>query len=216
MLSNITVSKASRTNTNKAISSHFTSKKMPSKIAKYLSFVMIVIACFLLAKPSYIFTKSIVAQLLLNHAWQQSQQWGDKHFPWQWSDSYPVAKLTDQKNNQSWIVLSGMAGRAMAFAPSWLEDSAMPNQYGNTVISAHNDSHFSVLENITIGDHFLLEDKQGVIVTYRVVNIDIIEEGDAAPYHFQDATMMTLITCYPFEVSNRPKSKRLVLQAVKI
>lgn len=216
MLSNIRVSKANRANTNNVISSHFTSKKIPPKIGKYLSFLMIAIACFILVKPSYMFAKSFVAQLLLNHAWQQSQQWGDKHFPWQWSDSYPIAKLTDEKSNQSWIVLSGMTGRSMAFAPSWLEDSARPNQYGNTVISAHNDSHFSVLENIIIGDHFWLEDKHRKVINYRVIAIDVIEEGDASPYHFQDETMITLITCYPFEVTNTPKTKRLVVQAVKV
>lgn len=191
-------------------------KKMSKKLVQYLSFIMIIVACCLLAKPSYLFAKSIAAQLLLNHAWQQSQQWGDKHLPWQWSDSYPVAKLTDLKSNQSWIVLSGMTGRAMAFAPAWLEDSAKPNQYGNTVISAHNDSHFRVLENTEIGDVFLLEDKLGVIVNYRVITVDVVEERNISPYQFQDETMITLITCYPFEITHQHKSNRLVVQALKL
>lgn len=185
-----------------------------NQLGKALAFVMIIVACFLIAKPSYLFAKSIAAQLLLNHAWQQSQQLGEKYLPWQWSDSYPVAKLTDARSHKSWVVLSGMTGRAMAFAPSWLEDSAMPNEYGNTVISAHNDSHFSVLENIKMGDRFLLEDQHGVILNYRVIAINIVEEGDASPYQFQDETMITLITCYPFKITNQHKSERLVVQAV--
>lgn len=190
--------------------------KTTMKIIKQLSFTILFVACCLLVKPSYLFAKALVAQQLLNHAWQQSQQSGDKQLPWKWSDSYPVAKLTDTKSKTAWVVLSGMTGRAMAFAPSWLEDSAEPNQYGNTVISAHNDSHFSALENTEIGDEFVLEDKHGKVVNYRVVSINIVAEGNTSPYQFQDETMITLITCYPFDISNTRKSDRLIVQAVKV
>lgn len=207
--------------TSKGTSNHFTftvcqTMKISKKLSKYISYSLIIVACFLLAKPSYLFAKSVAAQLLLDHAWQKSQQLGDKYLPWQWSDSYPVAKLTDAKNHNSWIILSGMTGRAMAFAPSWLEDSAKPNQYGNTVISAHNDSHFSTLENTMVGDRFVLEDKHGVVFNYRVITIHIVPEGDTSPYEFEDETMITLITCYPFEVMNTPKTHRIVVQAIKI
>ena len=201
---------------NKTKSAKPVSHKTSIKLAKLFSLLLMLVACFMMAKPSYIFTKSVVAQLMLNHAWLQSQQSGEKQLPWQWSDSYPVAKLTDAKSQQSWIVLSGMTGRAMAFAPSWLEDSAKPNEYGNTVISAHNDSHFSGLENTNIGDVFLLEDKKGKILSYRVVTVDIVAEENASPYQFQDETMITLITCYPFEITNKHKSQRLVVQAIKV
>ena len=190
-------------------------KIFPSIIRKYFLLSVLVVSCTLIAKPSYLYAKSVVAQALLNNAWRQSQQSGDNNLPWQWSDSYPVAKLTNDKSNTDWIILSGMTGRSMAFAPSWLEDSAKPNQYGNTVISAHNDSHFSLLEDTRVGDLFFLEDKFGVIFDYRVERIDIVEERDLSPYHFQDKTMITLITCYPFDITNTPKDKRLVVQAVK-
>lgn len=194
----------------------FLSHRVSKRGTKYLALLLMMVACLLLAKPSYLVAKSLVAQLLLQHAWQQSQQLDGRHLPWQWSDSYPVARLTDSKSTASWIVLSGMTGRAMAFAPAWLEDSALPNQYGNTVIAAHNDSHFSGLENSALGDVFLLEDRHRQIVSYRVVSIAIVAEQDASPYQFQDQTMLTLITCYPFSISNHHKRQRLVVQAVKI
>lgn len=185
------------------------------KLSKYCLSVLIIVACILLVKPSYLYAKSVIAQVLLNHAWYKSQQLDDDFLPWQWSDSYPIAKLSYPKSNQSWIVLSGMTGRAMAFAPSWLEDSAGPNQYGNTIISAHNDSHFSVLESAEIGDQFLLEDKSGEVLSYRIASIDIVSEKDVSPYQFEDETMITLITCYPFQATNLSKTERLVVQAFK-
>lgn len=214
-------------------------------ISKYVVLSVIVLACLLLVQPSYLYAKSVVAQILLNHAWQKSQHQvknqtnnqsdnqsnnrsqnqsdnqsngqvvGDKHLPWQWADSYPVAKLSYVKGDTSWIILSGMTGRSMAFAPSWLEDSARPNQYGNTVISAHNDSHFALLENTEVGDSFLLEDKTGRVIDYRTVNINVVSVDDISPYYFYDEMMITLITCYPFETTNKPKNKRLVIHALK-
>lgn len=187
-----------------------------AKLNKYLLLSLIIVAFLLLIKPCYLYGKSVIAQALLNHAWQKSQQQRGKHLPWQWADSYPVAKLSYPKGDSSWIILSGMTGRTMAFAPSWLEDSAKPNQYGNTVISAHYDSHFDMLENTVIGDGFILEDREGKVLNYHVVSIDIMSEEDTSPYYFQDEIMLTLITCYPFEVTNVTKSERLVIQALKV
>ncbi|PKG83490.1 class GN sortase [Colwellia sp. 75C3] len=205
-----------------------TKDKFSKNPYKIILLSLIVIACLLLIKPSYLYAKSVLAQVLLKHAWQETQQTylqapeqdkqqhsQEKYLPWQWADSYPVAKLTYKKNNVSWIIMAGMTGRAMAFAPTWLEDSAKPNQYGNTVISAHNDSHFNVLEDSDVGEEFLLEDQQGKILTYRITTINIVSEYDVSSYLFQDETMITLITCYPFEVTNKIKTQRLVIQAVK-
>jgi sortase A len=206
-----------------------TKNKLSKKPCEVILLSLIVIACLLLIKPSYLYAKSVLAQVLLNYTWQTTQQAyqqsqqekpqqyqdkDQKHLPWQWADSYPVAKLTYKKNDVSWIIMAGMTGRAMAFAPTWLEDSAKPNQYGNTVISAHNDSHFNVLENSDIGDEFLLEDQQGKILSYRIMTIDVVPQYDISSYLFQDETMITLITCYPFEVTNIAKTQRLVIQAV--
>ncbi|TYK64799.1 class GN sortase [Colwellia echini] len=193
------------------------------KVCRVILFGLIFIACLLLIKPSYMYAKSVLAQVLLEQAWQKALLGKDKdnkYLPWQWADSYPIAKLTYvDKNLQTatnWIILAGMTGRTMAFAPSWLEDSAKPNQYGNTVISAHNDSHFSVLEGIELDAEFLLEDQQGEVLTYRVITIDIVSESDTTPYLFADGTMITLITCYPFEATNTAKTQRLIIQAVRV
>lgn len=185
-------------------------------VSKVLLLTCIAVACLLLVKPSYLYAKSVLAQVLLNKAWLQTQQQGKKHLPWQWADTYPVAKLTFKKEKVSWIVLAGMTGRAMAFGPTWLEDSAKPNQYGNTVISAHNDSHFTVLEKTIVGDKFIIEDNQGKKFIYRVMTINITSSDDVSPYLFQDATMLTLITCYPFEITSLAKKQRLVVQAMKV
>ena len=163
--------------------------------------------------------------------------------PWPWADTYPVAKLSllthsgdepilnnegnmmnvniesSEVNNQlkpiiSWIILAGMTGRTMAFGPGWLEHSAKPNHDGNTIISAHNDSHVAILDNVNIGDVFMLEDQQNQQQHYQINSIKIIDENDTSIYQYSDIKMITLITCYPFKLTNSNKDKRLVVTAI--
>lgn len=204
------------------------------KSIKLCIYGLIIMSVLMILKPSYLLAKSMLAQVLLEYAWLQSQQayfqlqqsdykntfvektQARNFLPWQWADTYPVAKLSYLKKGASWIVLAGMTGRTMAFAPSWLEDSAKPNQYGNTVISAHNDSHFKELEYSELGDLFTLEDRKGKLDLYKVFAIEIIHKSDVSPYLFQDETMITLITCYPFSITNTSKEDRLVIRAIKV
>ena len=126
--------------------------------------------------------------------------------------------MTALKKQQptSWIILSGMTGRTMAFGPGWLQDSAQPNQPGNTVISAHNDSHFEILEKVNIGDIFQLEDNKGDTINYQINNMKIVNENDNSAYQFNEHTMLTLITCYPFTLANTKQTKRLIVTAIAI
>lgn len=114
----------------------------------------------------------------------------------------------------SWIILAGMTGRTMAFGPGWLQNSAKPNQFGNTVISAHNDSHFAILENVNIGDTFILEDQSAKQEHYQIITMRIVDENDNTAYNYSDQKMLTLITCYPFTFSDSNKTKRLVITAI--
>ena len=68
-----------------------------AKLSKIIVLSLAFVACLLMIKPSYIYAKSVLAQVLLNKAWQESQQAVQskiKHQPWAWAVSYPVAKLT--------------------------------------------------------------------------------------------------------------------------
>ena len=194
--------------------------------AKRFAIITIIIASIFCLEPIYLLGKAVLAQQLLNYAWNRTKQHPNQtNKPWQWADTSPIAKLTllgqhnmqQSQNNDplaSWIILSGMTGRTMAFGPGWLQDSAKPNQFGNTVISAHNDSHFDILEKVNIGDILALEDKHGITLDYRINNIRIVSENDNSAYQFNENRMLTLITCYPFTLSNTLKTKRLIVTAM--
>lgn len=196
--------------------------------AKRFALLTIVIASIFCIEPLYLLSKATLAQYLLQQTWQQTIKGAKKVTPWPWADTYPIAKLTylgslptnlgnkhmQNKQAYSWIILSGMTGRTMAFGPGWLQDSAKPNHIGNTVISAHNDSHFAILENVNIGDVFQLEDNSGKTKQYQINHMRVVDENDNSAYEYHENTMITLITCYPFSLSNTNKTKRLIVTAI--
>lgn len=205
--------------------------------ANRIAVLIIIIGSLSCIEPIYIFSKAILAQQFLNNAWKTTlENKGKATKPWQWADTFPVAKLSllgsnnmqqlsaqpelKQLHNKntlaSWIILSGMTGRTMAFGPGWLQDSAKPNHIGNTVISAHNDSHFNILAQVNIGDTLTLEDSEGLTITYRINEMKIVDQSSNNAYQFSEKKMITLITCYPFEISKAPKTKRLVVTALAI
>lgn len=201
-----------------------TTEKKPKKTITYITVGLMIIAMFIGARPVYLLAKAHYAQYLLDNAWlttieNNQQQTGSQVKPWAWADGHPIAKLTYKgapNGSATWIILAGMSGRNMAFAPSWLQSSAAPNQKGNTVISAHNDSHFTSLEHIELGDLFTLTNTKGETLTYKTNNILITDKTDNSAYLYSEHKQLTLITCYPFNATSSPKNLRLVVQAQAI
>ena len=151
------------------------------------------------AYGAYIPAKAVLAQYLINNAWNDSIRSGESHKPWGWADMHPVMKLSSDKHKQELIVLSGDKGNSLAFAPGYNIFSFMPNQGGTTVISAHRDTHFEFLQNVSISDVFELTDRNNRTSSYEVSDIKIIDatHQDIAIDSSQDE--LKLITCYPFD-----------------
>jgi sortase A len=101
--------------------------------------------------------KAVLAQQLLDQAWDASLADGAPHRPWPWADTHPVARLGAPRLGISQVVLAGDAGRPLAFGPGWAEASAAPGTPGTTIISGHRDTHFRWLEHLRDGDWVSLE-----------------------------------------------------------
>ena len=194
---------------------------------------LLLMAALIAAKPTYLLAKAQLAQYLLAQSWQQTltqhqhNKTSNPIKPWPWLDGHAIAKLaywpTKHKvedypvfninePQESLIVLAGMTMRNMAFAPTWWQSSAKPNDTGNTVITAHNDSHFAFLEHVNIGDMFSLTNNKNKIMYYQVTNTEIIDKSQIEVMQYQDDKQLTLITCYPFDGSAN-KQLRLVVTA---
>ena len=166
---------------------------------KKLVFLLTAIGFSIFAYGAYIPAKAVLAQYLINDAWNDSIRTGEIHKPWEWADMYPVMRLSSQKHNKDLIVLSGDKGNSLAFAPGHNINSYKPNKGGTTVISAHRDTHFEFLQDVSVSDVFELTDRNNKAASYRVSDIKIIDATKQDITIHSDQDELKLITCYPFD-----------------
>ncbi|MFD1100025.1 class GN sortase [Shewanella litorisediminis] len=170
---------------------------------------------FLMSYGGYMQAKAFLAQYLIASAWEQSLKDGLPHKPWGWADTYPIASLTlrrEGENSESFYILAGANGRNLAFAPSWLEETAAPGAGGNTVIAGHRDTHFAILRELAPGDELVLENMRGEVQQYRVKYTSVVSERELSVLE-QVTDRLTLITCYPFYGLSDRADERFVVVA---
>jgi sortase A len=184
-----------------------------------LSLVVIVISMVIggwqFGQGLYIYAKAQLAQYLLASAWQQTKQNKQAVKPWPWADMWPVARLEVPAHKVNLIVLAGDSGRTLAFGPGHRFGSAAPGDIGNSIISAHRDTHFEFLKNLAAGDEIIIESQQGVRTHFTVSNMQIVDSRDAQiPIDYGNAAL-TLVTCFPFNTLTPGGPLRYVVVAVK-
>lgn len=171
-----------------------------------------VLAAFGLGHAGWVEAKAALAQVLLTRAWEHTRTTGEPARPWPWADTVPVARLRVPRLDVAQIVLSSAGGRSLAFGPSLSGAGALPGEPGTVVVSAHRDTHFRFLRELSIGDRVWLEtaaaDHGYEIVAIRVV--DSRREGIAVD---GDEALLNLVTCYPFDAINPRGPLRYVVTA---
>ncbi len=152
-----------------------------------------------LAQGLYIPAKAVVAQQLLQLAWERTQAGARGARPWPWADTHPVARLIVPELGIDQIVLEGASGRTLAFGPGLLPGSVSPGAAGHIVISGHRDTHFRFLAELAPGARIYLSDADGVRHAYRVDDTDVVDVRHYRGLAECDGRCLTLVTCYPFD-----------------
>ncbi len=142
--------------------------------------------------------KAELSKILIEQAWNKTLQGDHQSRPWPWMDSTPVAKLYIPKYGASHVVMSGVSGAIMAFAPGWHEGTNRPGQPGVSLISAHKDMHFSYLKNMQFGDRFELITPDGRHISYEVEDMKILDRPTLNVQNDGHDSIVVLSTCYPF------------------
>lgn len=163
-----------------------------------------------LALGFWIPAKAIVAQVLIDKAWQQSLDEGGVVKPWSWMDSWPVGKLVVPRLDVSLVALHGLSGQALAFGPGI---EARGGSTDRLLIAGHNDTHFRFLEDLIPGDLIELERQSGRL-RFSVSGSSIIDVRDG-PVTVDEKAHLLLVTCYPFNVSATNGPLRYVVTATK-
>lgn len=137
----------------------------------------------------YIYAKAMLAQVLIQRAWQESLATGRQVKPWSWADTWPVARMVVPDLRVNLYVLAGDNGSSLAFGPG--------RRPGTNMISGHRDTHFHFLQRLRPGQTIRLQERSGRWHRYRVTATTVVNEAvELAPA--RDPFTLILVTCYPF------------------
>lgn len=166
-----------------------------------------------LGQGAYIPAKAWLAQELMQRAWLRVTAGEDRAAPWPWADTWPIARLTVKSRDVDLIVLAGGSGRTLAFGPGHLGASALPGDVGNSVIAGHRDTHFAFLREIETDELIGVESFDGVRHLYKVTGTYIVDSRKGSLQLDTNLSVLTLVTCYPFDALEAGGPLRYVVTA---
>lgn len=161
------------------------------------AFVLLLSGSFLLADGCWIRTKAVLAQILLQHAWEETLATGKNTKAWPWADTWPIARLTMERLRIDLIILEGDSGEVLAFGPGHLQESSAPGWSGHCILAGHRDTSFQFLQDLRKNDVLSLQTSDGSVHKYRV-NEMLTRRAEKLYLQESDGEHLTLITCYPF------------------
>ena len=171
----------------------------------------------LMTNAGWLHAKAALAQVLIEKAWRENLAEGrPQSRPWSWADTMPVGRLEFVRQRESMVVLAGDSGRVLAFGPGHRSDTPLPGAPGNSVISAHRDTHFRVLGRVGTGDLIRVEALDGQIRVYRVEERRVIDMHDLTVTEQHGVDALTLVTCWPLDAVVPGGPERLVVTARRI
>ena len=166
-----------------------------------------------LGNGTFLAAKAVVAQWLMEHAWNRSRVGATQVKPWFWADTWPVARLRAPAADADLIVLAGMSGRTLAFGPAWLQASSWPGRPGTALIAGHRDTHFAFLKRLRPDDHLGLETADGRQRWYRIVRAGVVDSRSTRLALVESGERLVLVTCYPFNAIQPGGPLRWVVEA---
>ena len=162
-----------------------------------LSQLLLICGICTLINPLYFYTKGYLAQVLLDNAWRRTVQPRSPQLAWPWAETHPVGKIYFPKMDEFFTILDGTTTEALAFGPGLVEGTSYPGEAGNICIAGHRDSFFNSIQNLDIGDIIRIDyvDSQQL---FQIENTRVVRPEDTRWLAPSDSTLLTLITCYPF------------------
>lgn len=169
------------------------------RVAAVLAAGLAAFALWQLGSGFYIYGKAMLAQYLLQDAWQRTLAGEQRVKPWSWADTWPVARLRAPGHGADLIVLAGASGRTLAFGPGHLDGTPPPGAEGNSVIGGHRDTSLRFLARLRPGDRLVLDTPAAQGIAYRVLGSEIADARRPWSAPQLPARTLTLVTCYPLD-----------------
>jgi len=164
----------------------------------------------LFGQGAYIHAKALLAQVLLERAFTETIARGHDTKPWSWADTWPVARIEVKRLHATTIVLAGSSGQALAFGPGHVELTPDAGERGIAVYSAHRDTHFSFLKEVTVGDDIDVTRSDGRTFRYRVTATSVARFDASGIDPLAEGYQLVLSTCWPLDAMTSGPMRYLV------
>jgi sortase A len=152
----------------------------------------------LFGQGAYIHAKALLAQVLLERAFDKTLATGRDTKPWSWADTWPIARIEVKRLHASAIVLAGSSGQALAFGPGHVELTPDAGERGVAVYSAHRDTHFRFLKDIALGDDIAVTRRDGQTFHFSVIATAVVRYDASGIDPLSRGRALVLTTCWPF------------------
>ena len=172
---------------------------MTNRARILLPLLLALLGLILFGQGVYIHAKALVAQVLLERAFDRTIATGHLTKPWSWAYTWPVARIEVKRIGASAIVLAGSSGQALAFGPGHVELTPDAGERGVAVYSAHRDTHFAFLRNVKIGDEIDVTRDDGKMFRYRADETSVVRFDDSGIDPLTAGHELVLSTCFPFD-----------------
>ena len=163
------------------------------------SLILALAGTVLFGQGVYIHAKALLAQILLERAFDLAVASGHNVKPWRWADTWPVARIEVPRLHARAIVLAGSSGQALAFGPGHLELTPDAGERGVAVYSAHRDTHFRFLKEVAIGDEIVITRRDGKEFHYRADSASVVRFDASGIDPMTGGYELVLSTCWPFD-----------------
>ncbi|MFG3597182.1 class GN sortase [Bradyrhizobium sp. RDI18] len=175
-----------------------------------LPLLLALIGLILFGQGAYIHAKALLAQVLLERAFEETITTGRETKPWSWADTWPVARIEVKRLGARAIVLAGSSGQALAFGPGHVEQTPDAGERGVAVYSAHRDTHFSFLKNVIVGDEIDVTRRDGRTFRYRVDTTSVARFDASGIDPLAGGHKLILSTCWPLDALTQGPERYLV------
>jgi len=112
------------------------------------------------------------------------------------------------------MILEGTNAGVLRRGVGHIPGTSPPGQQGNVVLAGHRDTFFRPLRRIRKNDEITLTTLDGSY-RYRVDSTQVIEPKNTRVLDNSDESILTLVTCYPFNLVG-PAPKRFIVRAHRV
>lgn len=114
-------------------------------------------------------------------------------------------------NNRKVVIVNGISNRDLRGAAGHAKNSVLPGEIGNCVVFGHRDGVFRGFKNLKIGDIIVFKTLKWE-VKYKIISMTIEKpKAEVISRKYYDRSILTLITCYPFNYVGAAPNRYVVV-----